>query len=306
MNKLIGEENRTSALDPGLAERLNQKAEEEDRREELEKKRKELEKRRKNAEEEARIKEQNRTEEEIRKEQEAERNKNNPNTTSSSSLISTGNYILMPQANTYALGLHALQQACIAEGDKCQQPQIQLPDGRKVYRANTFLENILARMNDWETLTDSNGNNRTEEERKEYFQTWLDSCGGVAYQARSTRLKLQLICPQLMGIDKEDTSHFLPVNYANFSGQEFDSSHPNFVHDGWLYLLEGRTDVYTDYLKILKTITQIDITPGFWKRKNTSDDELRALYVIDLIIISNVIGNNDLINNGSFLRVAHR
>ena len=224
-----------------------------------------------------------------------------PDPASDNRLISVGNYILMSQTSTYALGLHALQEACQKENNQ-HHPQITLPDGRKVYRANTFLEDILARMNDWETLTDGNGNTRTEDERKRYFITWLDSCGGIAYKQKTTKLKLQLICPQLMGIAKDHKSAFLSVNYAGFSGQEFDSSAPNFVHDAWLYLLEGRTDVYTDYLKTLKTITGRDVIPGFWKQQNTTTDELRAVFVDNLDIISGANGSSYLDNNGRFLR----
>ena len=78
-----------------------------------------------------------------------------------------GKYILMPQASTYALGLHALQEKCVQENNQ-HQPQITLPNGKKVYRANTFLENIEARMNDWETEKNPAGSVRTEEERKRF------------------------------------------------------------------------------------------------------------------------------------------
>ena len=216
----------------------------------------------------------------------------------------TGNYILMPKtSSTYALGLHALQEACIQENNQ-NQPQIVIPDNRKVYRANTFLENILARMNDWETLRDSNGNKRTPKDRKRYFNTWLNSSGGIVYQSNSTKLKLQLVCPQLMGIAKDFSKKFLPVDYNSFSGDAtLDRSSPNFVRDGWLALLEGKTDVYANYFKMLKEIAEREINPKFWaySKEHSKGDDLLAVYV-NSFGYSGVVGSNFLNLSGRFLR----
>ncbi|MEK6846182.1 MAG: hypothetical protein AABY26_05455 [Nanoarchaeota archaeon] len=81
-----------------------------------------------------------------------------------------------------------------------------------------------------------------------------------------------------------------------------NSSSPNFVRDAWLALLEGKTDVYQDYLKVLKAASGRDIVPGFWKRQNTTTDELRASYVVNLDGGSNAVGSNDLDGSGCFLR----
>ncbi|MBI4980663.1 hypothetical protein HZC30_03860 [Candidatus Woesearchaeota archaeon] len=219
----------------------------------------------------------------------------------SSNLI-TDRYILMPKASTYALGLHTLQEACVAERNQ-HQPQLILPDQRKVYRANTFLENILARMNDWDTLRDSNGKERTLEDRKRYFTTWLDSSCGVAYNSKSTKLKLNLQCQELMGIAKDFNEAFLSVDYASFAGDvTLDSSSQNFVRDAWLALLEEKTDVYQSYLGVLKAITGRDIIPGFWKGQNTEKDELRAVFVSYLDYVSYAGGGKDLYDVGRFLR----
>jgi hypothetical protein len=216
----------------------------------------------------------------------------------------TGQYLLMPRTSTYALGLHELQEACEREKNQNQQ-QITLPDNRKVYRANTFLENIMARMNDWEILVNPDGSERTPEDRKRYFTTWLDSSCGIAYQKGSTKLKLQLVCPELMGIAKDFAQAFLPVNYASFRGDvTLDSGSDNFVRDGWLALLEGKEDVYTQYLKVLKEIVGKKITPDFWARSKygLKTDELRAVCVSYLDYSSVADGGNSLDNGGRFLR----
>ena len=103
---------------------------------------------------------------------------------------SVGEYILMPQTTTYAFGVHVLQEKCVSENN-VHQPKIVVV-GRELYRPNTFLENILARMHDYETLKNPDGSDRSLEKRKLLFDTWLDSCCGVAYQAGTTKFKLSL------------------------------------------------------------------------------------------------------------------
>ncbi len=272
--KIIGDRNRKSCYNPDLARIVNEEAEEKERKRRME---------------------------ELRRKKAGLPPAEEPDTPpapGAGSSLHVGKYILMPRTSTYALGLHDLQEQCQKENNS-NHPQIVLSGGKKIYRANTFLENILARMNDWETLRDPAGNERTLEDRKRYFVTWLDSSCGAAYKAKSTKLKLQLVCPQLMGIAKDFNEDFLPVDYASFKGIELDSNSRNFVRDGWQILLEDRTDVYRNYLEILKVITGKKIVPDFWKRKNTTTDELGAVYVDDLGSGSDASVLND---GGRFLR----
>ncbi len=212
----------------------------------------------------------------------------------------TGDYILMPRSNTYALGVEALRQACTQEKNQ-HQPKVVI-NGREFYRQNSFFENGLARIIDFNTLTHPDGTPRTMEERLRYFNTWLDSSCGVAYQAKTTKLKLSLVCLQLIGIDKDFAGAFLPVDYANFPGTELDSSSSNFVRDSWMTLLEGDNKVYQEYLAVLKAAKGTDVIPGFWKRQNTATDELRAVCVLNLGINADAYGNNDLNSGVRFLR----
>jgi hypothetical protein len=277
MVEIIGDRTRKSKFNPDLARRVNEEAEREERQRKIEKAKRRA----------ARLP--------------PEPKPDIPPVAEASTSF-TVQYLLMPQTSTYALGLHELQEACEREKNQNQQ-QITLPDNRKVYRANTFLENIMARMNDWETLVNPDGSERTPEDRKRYFTTWLDSSCGIAYQKGSTVLKLQLVCPELMGIAKDFAQAFLPVNYASFRGDvTLDSGSENFVRDVWLALLEGKEDVYTQYLKVLKEIVGKKITPDFWKRQNTETDELRAVYVNNLDLNSGADGYNYLVINGRFLR----
>ena len=215
--------------------------------------------------------------------------------------VSSGEYILMPQTSTYALGVDALRQACNQENNQ-NHPQFVLPDGSRIYRPNTFLENILARMTDFNTLTNPDGTQRSMEERLKYFNTWLDSCCGVVCQAKTTNLQLILRCPQLISLAKDFADGFLPVDYASFQGIKLDSNNKTFARDAWMALLEGRTDVYTEYLSVLKAAKGKKVIPDFWKRQNTAADELRAVYVNNLDNYSNASGSNSLSNGGRFLR----
>ena len=223
--------------------------------------------------------------------------------TSPNSIIYQGDHTLMPKADTYALGVHALQEQCQRD-DNQNHPQFDLPNGRKVYRPKTFLENILLRMDDWETLENPDGSDRTLDERKRYFTTWLDSSCGIAYEKSTTNLKLRLQCPELIGIDKNFSEESLPIDYSSFINDvALDGSSQTFARDGWLALLEGKEAVYTKYLKVLKEIKGNDITPNFWKRQNCSKDNLRAVYVNVLGYDSNANGDSILYGNGCFVQV---
>ena len=227
----------------------------------------------------------------------------NPNPPSPNSIIYQGDHTLMPQTNTYALGVHALQEQCQRDNNQ-NHPQFDLPNGRKVYRPKTFLENILLRMDDWETLENPDGSDRTLDERKRYFTTWLDSSCGIAYEKSTTNLKLRLQCPELIGIDKNFSEESLPIDYSSFINDvALDGSSQTFARDGWLALLEGKEAVYTKYLKVLKEIKGNDITPNFWKRQNCSKDNLRAVYVNNLIDLSFANGDYVLNNDGCFVQV---
>jgi len=223
--------------------------------------------------------------------------------TSPNSIIYQGDHTLMPKADTYALGLYALQEQCQRDNNQ-NHPQFTLPNGSRVYRPKTFLENILLRMDDWETKVNPDGSDRTEDERKRYFNTWLDSSCGIAYEKSTTNLKLRLQCPELIGIDKNFSEESLPIDYSSFINDvALDGSSKTFARDGWLALLEDKEDVYTDYLKVLKEIEGKDITPNFWKRQNCSKDNLRAVYVNNLNYDSDANGNVSLGYDGCFVQV---
>ena len=231
-----------------------------------------------------------------------------------------GSYILMPSTSTYALGVDALRDACTKETG-CPHPDFTLSNGSKIYRPLTFKENIEARVKDYETTKHPDGQTKTEEERLALFARWLDSCTGIAYQAKTTKFRVIPICSPLITIDKANNDPFLDLPYTSFlQGVELDSSSrtvkynaglsqmevPN--HPGWRAAVDDDASLLRTYAAIvfpkLKTKFNIDTGMGFYVRQNTDTDELRALCVNDLDNDSYAGGSNILNYDGSFLRVA--
>ena len=180
-------------------------------------------------------------------------------------------YVLMPEAKTYALGVHALQEACTKENNQ-NHPKFTLPDGKTVYRPLTFKENGLARLNQFNTLTNSDGSQRELTQRIEFMHNWNHSCCGIAYPAaerNSSRFKLILQSPELIGLPKDfdKGSIFIFVDYDSFNYDlQLDRNRAKYnqeltpteidSHEGWLALFEDDCTALHDYRKMIeKTLT---------------------------------------------------
>ena len=196
-------------------------------------------------------------------------------------------HTLMSRTGTYAQGVWQLRDS-------------------GVVRPNTLKENIEARVIDYNT-NQSLG----------LFDNWFDSCTGVAYQKKSTKFKIIPECEQLINIDKNFNDYFLPINFSDLKdGKLLDSSKGKYNsllgeaevsnHPGWLAAVEEDKHLLKEYAEIvfskLKEKYSTDKGMGFYVRKETDQDQLRALFVGNLIIDSLAYGINDLNNCGSFLR----
>jgi len=224
-----------------------------------------------------------------------------------------GRYIEMPRADTYGLGVQALQQACIQERN-LNHP---IYGSSGIYRPLTFKETIEARVNDYES-------HKPTPERLHLFNNWKASCCGIAYKHGSTKFKLQVQCPELITIDSTFAQGFLPVNYAKFSGVELDSSKGKYNqsitpdeilnHPVWLAVMEGNKTLLKAYCDIVfHELGQRSANKqppggamGFYVLQNTVEDQLRAVFVDLLDDFSSADGSNDLYYGGRFLRVAPR
>ena len=226
-----------------------------------------------------------------------------------------GKYILMPQADTYVLGLHALQEACIKENNP-NHPQFTLPDKSMIYRPLTFKETIQARVENYETHN-PNGSERTIEERLSLItERWNDSCTAIAYKAGTTKFKIVPISEHLIALNPNFKEAFVRADYNTIVGTELDSSKRTnnalmskdsvLTHAGWLAAVEGDEALLKSYANIIFTELKKKYSStegmGFWVRQNAPTDELRALLVNYLYFISDAVGYDVLSYGSSFLR----
>ncbi|MBI2146178.1 hypothetical protein HYU22_02470 [Candidatus Woesearchaeota archaeon] len=221
-------------------------------------------------------------------------------------------YELMGQTSTYALGVHALQEACSAESSSLH-PMIKFATAESVYRPLTFRENIEARVKEYQRTHNADGTERTKEERLHLFGKWLDSCTGLAYKAQSTQFKIVPLSQNLITIDKDFRTEFLPVGYDGLTGVELDSSRGVYNtsltkaqvvdHPAWRAAVDD-VALLREYATIVFSENRADKQMWFWVRQNTPSDELRALFVSYLNSNSYAGGSNNLYIIGSFLRVA--
>ncbi len=231
-------------------------------------------------------------------------------------------YILMPQTSTYALGVQALRQACQRELNADPRHRFVRPDGSRIYRPLKFKDNLQARVENYNTLHNPDGTERSRADRLKLFSRWQDSCMGAAYLAESTRFKLIPECEQLITIPADFNGAFLEAPYNTWNVPELDSAArgAKFNQDlsasevleqpGWRAAAEEDIDLLRGYRDIvfaeLQQQYRRDKGMGFYVRQNTPTDELRALFVHILGLGSYADGRDDLFSLGSFLRVAHR
>src|SRR3989344_1996022 len=228
-----------------------------------------------------------------------------------------GGLILMPQTSTYPQGVYSLQATCKNEPNSPHRTFTRA-DGIIVYRPFTFHENLLACVTDFDTLHDASGAKRSLADRLRFFNRTLDSCTGVAYEAGTDRMKIISPCAPLIAIAPDFSDGFLAVPYASLDGYELDrSQHAHstqlekdkvLADPYWLAAVEEDEVLLKKYTDIVFSLLleKYDLTKGmgFFPRRRTTTDELRALFVRSLDDDSGANGDISLYNGGSFLPVA--
>ena len=219
-----------------------------------------------------------------------------------------GDYILMPETRTYALGVQALRESYDC-GECPAQPTFVFA-GNSIVRPLTFKENIEARVTKYE-------NNQSREERLRLLYKWLDSVTGVVYKKNKSTFKIVPLCEQLVTIASDFAQTHISIDYNTVLGIELDKSKGKYntvltkdevlVHPGWKAAVENDTALLRAYRDIVFA-EKADATKlmAFRVIDNLDVDQLRALYVNNLYDSSNANGSNDLVINGYFLRVVHR
>ena len=232
---------------------------------------------------------------------------------------SIGEYILMPPSADYASGVDELQIQCARENNQ-NHPKFTLPDGRVVHRPLTFKENCLARLNQFNTFTNSDGSRRTLEQRTKFMVEDINSCCGIAYPSGgSSKFKLILQSPELIDISPSFNKEFYPIDYAQLPcTYELDKSEvrynlnldPNEIdsHKGWLALFEDDAAALCDYRQMVGIILALhtirnrpleymsfcllDVPP--------QKDQLKTVYVRNLVYQSCAVGGGYLNRRSNF------
>ena len=240
-------------------------------------------------------------------------NNTKPPETKKSAILGNSIYNLMRQTNTYAKGVDALKTQ-LQNTPSSLHPQFTLPNGSNIYRPLTFKENIEARITEYNREKNIDGSKRTDAQKLELFNTWIDSCTGIAYKKKTKLFKINPVCNELINIPEDFNSNFLSTDYSKFSGIELYSSTGTYnqnlslnqvlTHPAWITALENDKTLLKEYAEItfyiLKTKNNQDSGMGFFVRSGTSTDELRVLYSDSL---SNIT-SSDLNSLARFLLVA--
>ena len=151
-------------------------------------------------------------------------------------------------------------------------------------------------------------------------ERWKDSCTSMAYKKGTTKFKVVPQSLDLITLPPHFNERFKSVDYRTTEGIELDSSEgiyntvltpaQTMEHPAWHAAVEEDTSLLTVYVNIIFTELErkcrSTMNMGFYVRQNTPADELRALYIHDLVGYSYAIGSDDLVNTSSFIRIAPR
>ena len=188
-------------------------------------------------------------------------------------------------------------------------------NGQTYVRPFTMKENLQARIEDYNTLTNTDGTQRTEEERKRFFITWLDSCSGTHYLANTTRFKIIPRSNELITLAQAPTKEYLSVPYAQTSGTELNSTRSKYnqnlsraevlKHPAWLAAVEEDQVLLGEAFDIMGAVNNAPADwkgMGFFVYPDKTQDELRPLFVNGQDGCGNAIGRNLLYDDGRLLR----
>lgn len=218
-----------------------------------------------------------------------------------------GIYFLMDKTSTYAQGVHALREACVTEGNPVH-PKYRSPSG-ELYRQLTFKEDLKARLEDFNRLKNSDGSDRTLDDRLILFSRWNDSCTGVAYQKRTGKFKIIPVCGELITIGRDFNAGAISIDYKLVQGVELDrasgkyntslTKHEIENHEAWRAAVEGDVALLKAYRDVVfaaykeKFGSDLAKGMGFYLR-DSPDNELRALFV-------NILDDDSYANGSSYL-----
>ena len=188
-------------------------------------------------------------------------------------------------------------------------------NGQTYVRPLTLKENLQARIEDYNTSVNQDGTQRTEEERMRFFTTWLDSCSGIHYLARTKKFKIVPVSNELITLTQAPVNDYLSVPYAQTSGTKLDSARGKYnqglsraevlEHPAWRAAVEEDRVLLGEAFDVMRTVKN---APAGWKGmgvyvlSNQAQDELRPLCANDRGWLGNANDWSLLICGGRFLR----
>ena len=223
-------------------------------------------------------------------------------------------YESMSQATTYAKGVHVLQDS-YKGNDSEVPPQLWYEvDGRKIVRPLTFRENIIAKIDDFETLKNKDGSTRTIDERLGLFDTWLDSCTAVLYSSNNKDdFMIIPVCKELITIPEDFGDEYIQVDYASLQGKGFVLKRSQakynrrltelemIYHPAWIAALEEDITLLCAYSSV--GFNHMDIfrgrAEGFYLKTIIEKDQIKNMFGYTLYVASDT-GNFEM--SSEFLR----
>lgn len=169
--------------------------------------------------------------------------------------------ILMPSASSYESGLRELYSKCSSEKNQVH-PHLTLPNGHRVYRPLTAKETARAQMEQFYTLHNADGSEKTLEQRTEFMSPFIDTCSGIAYPPTKNEVEKFMLIP--LSPDLINLGHYRvldcppTIKYDRLKGgtelfrdkAKYNQpllSHEIDVHPGWLTLFEGDETFLREY-----------------------------------------------------------
>ena len=222
------------------------------------------------------------------------------------------------EGKTYSKAAEALDKAAREFYSQNRQMPIAHPifvkrDGSLVFRPLTFRENLQKKIDDFETLKNPDGSEKSMDERFRLFRVCLSSCTGIAYKANSAKFKIIPLCEQLVTIPKYFRKSSIFINYSGIKGIKLDSKNGKYCqrlarkevlkHSGWNIAVEEDRGLLEVYSKIVFDALN-EKAMGFYLSNRTSLDKLWPL-VIDLGDILSCANGANHLNIGTTLRVVH-
>ncbi len=226
-------------------------------------------------------------------------------------------YEVMPRAGTYAEGVHILRNSYVENESEVPSRLWYECDGQKIVRSLTFRENLLARVDDFETLKNKDDKERTIKDRLRLFDTWLDSCTGIAYSSQDEGdFMIIPVCRELITIPEGFCDEEMQINYASLQGKGFSLKRSQvkwnqlltesevMSHPAWIASVEEDITLLCAYASIVfkHVSNKYGKAMGFYLRNPIEKDQLRSLCVSSRDRNSNADGNYNLGSNCVFSR----